>query len=78
MNTYGFKTDSANNGSALRFCRPGVAITPEGQSSDMRQSSREAARNGFWWRCVTLPLIAHPVRGGDDLQESAPQNRRTP
>ncbi len=42
-NTNGFQTDSASSGSALRFCRPGVAITPGGQSSDMRQSSREAA-----------------------------------
>ncbi len=41
--TYGFKTDSVSNGSALRFCRPGVAITSGGQSSDMRQPSREAA-----------------------------------
>ncbi len=24
---------------------------------------------------MTLPLIAHRVRGGDDLQESVPQNR---
>ncbi len=43
INKHGFKTDSVSNGSALCFCRPGVAITPGGQSSDMRQSSREAA-----------------------------------
>ncbi len=46
--------------------------------TNMRQSSREAAWDGFWWRCVTLPFITHRVRGGDDLQESAPQSRRTP
>ncbi len=38
-----FKTVSLSIGSAVGFCRPGVAITPGGQSSDMPQSSREAA-----------------------------------
>ncbi len=42
-NTYRFKTDCVSNGSALRFCRTGVAITPGGQSSNMRQSLKEAA-----------------------------------
>ncbi len=39
--------------SALHFGQPKV---PAQQSSDRQQSSREAARNGSWWRCVTLPL----------------------
>ncbi len=37
--------------SALRFGQP-----TKQQSCDRQQSLREAARNGSWWRCVTLPL----------------------
>ncbi len=50
-------------------------ITPRGQSSDMRQSSREAASNGFWFKCATVPLVVHRLGGADDLQESAPQSQ---
>ncbi len=75
---YSLKTNSVFTSSAVHFCRPEVVIAPGRQSFNMQQSSRAAAWNGYWWGCVTLPLIRHRVGGADDLEEYAPQSRWTP
>ncbi len=54
-----------------------VTVTVE-QSCDRLQSSREAVKNGSWWRCVTLPLIIPHAGGAHCQQESALQSRKTP
>ncbi len=65
---YRFKTDSVWYRSALRYCRPGIVITPGEHSSDMQQPSMGSSLKISWWRCVTLSLIDHRVGGADDLQ----------
>ncbi len=73
-----FKKAPVYSSLVQRVGHPTAVIVPVEQSYDKLQSSREVAYNGFWWRCVTLPLIVLHVGDSHNLQKFAPQSQRTP
>ncbi len=62
---------------AQRVSQSKVVTVPAEPKSYRQQSSRKAALNDSWWKCVTLSVIVPHTGCADCLQDLASQSRRT-